>query len=69
MRYIGANPDKFQGLDLDLLIRRLQKSGASEYFELVGRTRAGKDIFGFAEPCPKGVRRLKRGFVALMETR
>ena len=64
LRHMRKNPDEFQDVDLQVLKGRLQRSGAPEYFQLQGKDSAGDDIFIFAQPCPKGVRRLRRGFAA-----
>ncbi|CAE7396243.1 unnamed protein product [Symbiodinium natans] len=65
VRFIRRNSDKFHAIDVD----KLRKSGLSDYFQLVGRSRSGRDIFGLAQERPRGVRLLKYGFVALMEVK
>ena len=64
VQHIGQNAWDFEGIDLEVLKGRLQKSGPPEYFQLQGKNRSSEDVFGFAEPCPTGVRRLRRGFAA-----
>ena len=67
IRYVRGNPQVFEQ-DGGVVERSLKSFRASAYFQRQGQ-KDGEDLFGFADPCPTGVRRQKHGFTARMQIR
>ncbi|CAE7748108.1 unnamed protein product [Symbiodinium sp. CCMP2456] len=66
--YVRQNLHVFGETDPSTIERSLRSFRASAYFELRGKE-DGDDVFGLAEPCPRGIRRQKRGFTARLHIR
>ncbi|CAE7469988.1 unnamed protein product, partial [Symbiodinium sp. CCMP2456] len=65
LEHVRRNPHVFGNADQGTIERSLRSFRAPAYFEVRGKEN-GEDIFGLADPCPKGVRRQTRGFTARM---
>ena len=65
LEHVRGNPHVFGNADQSTIERSLRSFRAPAYFEVRGKEN-GEEIFGLAEPCPKGVRRQTRGFTARM---
>ncbi|CAE7729483.1 unnamed protein product [Symbiodinium sp. KB8] len=66
--YVRQNLHVFGETDPSTIERSLRSFRASAYFELHGKE-GGEDVFGLAGPCPRGIRRQKRGFTARLHIR
>ena len=64
--YLRRTPRALGDADAGTVERSIRCFRASEYFELRSKDATGQNVYGFAEPCPKGVRRHKLGFTARM---
>ena len=66
--YVRQNLHLFGETDPSTVERSLRSFRASAYFELRGQEGC-EDVFGLAKPCPRGIRRQKRGFTARLHIR
>ena len=66
--YVRQNPHVFGNADQGAIERSLRSFRASAYFEFLGKEN-GEDVFGLADSCPRGIRRHKHGFAAMLQIR